>query len=227
MAVASRAANEDVVRRIFDAFAQKQGFALRGLFAPDAVWTVPGDGTMAGVHRGREAIFRFLARLPKETDGTTRSQLVDVLASDDARSRALPRLRRAPRPAARPRPGAALPARGRAGHRGARAAVRPRRVREPSGPDTSRPRAAYHLSPMSAPAIAAGRPTVRIRGTAYPVLLPTLRDPRLHLAGRDRHAAGARADRVRLQPLDRADPRLARHVRRARGRRSPSGASTS
>jgi hypothetical protein len=36
---------------------------------------------------------------------------------------------------------------------------------------------------MSAPAIAApGRPSVRIRGTAYPVLLPTLRDPRLHLA---------------------------------------------
>jgi Na+-translocating ferredoxin:NAD+ oxidoreductase RnfD subunit len=35
---------------------------------------------------------------------------------------------------------------------------------------------------MSAPAIAAGRPTVRIRGTAYPLLLPTLRDPRLHLA---------------------------------------------
>jgi hypothetical protein len=36
---------------------------------------------------------------------------------------------------------------------------------------------------MSAPAVAAvGRPSVRIRGTAYPVLLPTLRDPRLHLA---------------------------------------------
>src|SRR5438552_14167577 len=36
---------------------------------------------------------------------------------------------------------------------------------------------------MSAPAIAAaGRPTLSIRGTAYPVLLPTLRDPRLHLA---------------------------------------------
>ncbi len=28
----------------------------------------------------------------------------------------------------------------------------------------------------------AGRPTLRIRGTPYPVLLPTLRDPRLHLA---------------------------------------------
>ena len=35
---------------------------------------------------------------------------------------------------------------------------------------------------MSAPAALAGRPTVRIRGTQYPVLLPTLRDPRLHLA---------------------------------------------
>jgi hypothetical protein len=36
---------------------------------------------------------------------------------------------------------------------------------------------------MSAPAaVGVDRPTVRIRGTAYPVLLPTLRDPRLHLA---------------------------------------------
>jgi Na+-transporting NADH:ubiquinone oxidoreductase subunit NqrB len=36
---------------------------------------------------------------------------------------------------------------------------------------------------MSAPAaVGADRPTLRIRGTPYPVLLPTLRDPRLHLA---------------------------------------------
>ncbi len=36
---------------------------------------------------------------------------------------------------------------------------------------------------MSAPAaIGVDRPTLRIRGTAYPVLLPTIRDPRLHLA---------------------------------------------
>ena len=76
-------ANEAVVRQIFEAFARKQGFALRDLFADDAVWTVPGEGVMAGVYRGREAIFRFLGRLPKETAGTYRSRLVDVLASDD------------------------------------------------------------------------------------------------------------------------------------------------
>jgi len=38
---------------------------------------------MAGTFRGREAIFRFLARLPKATDGTYGSRLIDVLASDD------------------------------------------------------------------------------------------------------------------------------------------------
>jgi uncharacterized protein (TIGR02246 family) len=81
-AASTRDENEAVVRRIFAAFAEKQGFALRDLFAPDAVWVVPGGGAMAGVHRGREAIFRFLARLPKETGGTYSSQLVDVLASD-------------------------------------------------------------------------------------------------------------------------------------------------
>ena len=82
------AENEALVRRIFEAFARKEGFALRGLFAADAVWTVPGRGVMGGVHRGRDEIFRFLARLPKETDGTYGSTLRDVLASD-ARAAAL------------------------------------------------------------------------------------------------------------------------------------------
>jgi ketosteroid isomerase-like protein len=77
------AENAEIVRRIFDAFARKEGLALRGLFAEDAVWSVPGRGVMAGVYEGREAIFRFLAKLPKETGGTYGSRLVDVLASDD------------------------------------------------------------------------------------------------------------------------------------------------
>jgi ketosteroid isomerase-like protein len=86
------AENEAIVRGIFSAFARKEGFALRGLFAEDAVWTVPGTGVMSGVFRGREEIFRFLARLPKETDGTYGSELRDVLASDE-RAAALYRAR--------------------------------------------------------------------------------------------------------------------------------------
>ena len=75
------AESEAIVRRIFDAFARKEALALRGLCAEDAVWTGPGRGAMAGVYRGRESIFRFLARLPKETDGTYGSELLDVLTS--------------------------------------------------------------------------------------------------------------------------------------------------
>ena len=86
------AENEAIVRRIFDAFAGQEGLALRGLFAEDAVWFVPGRGVMAGTYRGREAIFRFLAKLPKETDGTYGSELIDVLTSDD-RAAALYRAR--------------------------------------------------------------------------------------------------------------------------------------
>jgi ketosteroid isomerase-like protein len=88
----SAADNERIVRRIFGAFAQKEGLALRGLFADDAVWVVPGRGVMAGTYRGREAIFRFLAKLPKETGGTYGSELIDVLASDQ-RAAALYRAR--------------------------------------------------------------------------------------------------------------------------------------
>ena len=86
------AENEALVRRIFDAFARREGFALRGLFAEDAVWVVPGRSTMAGTHRGRDEIFRFLARLPKETEGTYDSELLDVLASEE-RAAALYRAR--------------------------------------------------------------------------------------------------------------------------------------
>lgn len=78
----SAAENGAIVRRIFDAFARKEGLALRGLFAEDAVWSVPGKGVMAGFYEGREAIFRFLAKLPKETEGTYGSRLIDVLVSE-------------------------------------------------------------------------------------------------------------------------------------------------
>jgi uncharacterized protein len=79
----ARAENESLVRHIFAAFAEKRGFALRNVFAEDAKWVVPGSGSMAGTFVGREQIFAFLGRLPKETAGTYSSALIDVLASDD------------------------------------------------------------------------------------------------------------------------------------------------
>ena len=77
------AENEALVRRIFAAFAQKQGFSLRECFAEEAVWHVPGTGVMSGTYRGKHEIFRFLANLPKLTNGTYSSRIIDVLASDE------------------------------------------------------------------------------------------------------------------------------------------------
>ena len=74
--------NARLVRRIMEAFADKQGLALRDCFAEDAVWHVPGDGVMSGTYRGRAEIFRFLARLPKLTGGTYRTTFIDALASE-------------------------------------------------------------------------------------------------------------------------------------------------
>jgi len=78
-----RAENEALVRRIFAAFAEKRGFALRDAFADDATWTVPGSGTMAGTVRGRDEIFTFLGRVPRETGGTYPSPPVHLPRSDD------------------------------------------------------------------------------------------------------------------------------------------------
>jgi uncharacterized protein len=72
-----------LARRIFDAFERRDGFALRGCFAEHAVWRVGGRSRLAGEHVGRRAIIRFLGSLPRLSDGTYRSELIDVLESPD------------------------------------------------------------------------------------------------------------------------------------------------
>lgn len=76
-------ANAALVRRIMEAFARKEGFALRDCFAEDAVWHVPGAGVMSGTYRGRSEIFRFLTSLSRHTDGTYGSVFIDALASEE------------------------------------------------------------------------------------------------------------------------------------------------
>ena len=57
-----------LARRIFDAFERRDGFALRDCFAEDAVWRVGGRSRLAGEHRGRRAIIRFIGSLPRLSD---------------------------------------------------------------------------------------------------------------------------------------------------------------
>ena len=84
------AENEAIVRRVFDAFAQKRGFALRDVFAEDATWVVPGGGTMAGTFRGRVYLidptanergqFRILVEPDHRTTLATRAHAYGAVA---------------------------------------------------------------------------------------------------------------------------------------------------
>ena len=56
------------------------------------------------------------------------------------------------------------------------------RLPNPISAQSSRPFASTMAHVNASTVAAPARPTLRIRGTAYPVLLPTVRDPRLHLA---------------------------------------------
>ena len=75
-------ANAALVRRLFEAFERKDGFALRSFFAEDAVWRIGGRSTLAGDYRGPREIVRFLGTLPRLTGGTYASSVIDVLASE-------------------------------------------------------------------------------------------------------------------------------------------------
>ena len=81
--MSSQHRNASTVRNLFAAFERKDAFALRGFFADDAVWRVGGASRLAGTYHGVREIVRFLGGLPRLTDGTYSSGLIDVLASDD------------------------------------------------------------------------------------------------------------------------------------------------
>ncbi len=56
--------------RAFEAFSRRQSEMYRGgdaeavreLLAPDVVWHVPGESTIAGDHRGRDAVMAYFER---------------------------------------------------------------------------------------------------------------------------------------------------------------------
>ena len=75
--------NAAVVRQGFERFTGGDVSGLLDLFAPDAVWHVPGENAVAGDYRGRDAIVAFLRRTAELTGGTYRVELLWVLADDE------------------------------------------------------------------------------------------------------------------------------------------------
>lgn len=76
--------NVTLARNLFDAFYRNDVVKLFALIAENAVWHFPGrKGQLAGEHRGREAVFAFLTKIPALSNGTFRAVLGDVLANHD------------------------------------------------------------------------------------------------------------------------------------------------
>jgi ketosteroid isomerase-like protein len=75
--------NATRVRALFAAFRTADLATIEATIPEHAVWHFPGrTGQLAGTHRGREAILRFLMRVPQLTGGTFHLDLEEVLAND-------------------------------------------------------------------------------------------------------------------------------------------------
>lgn len=76
-------ADEDVVRRGYDAFSRGDMQTLREVLDPDVVWHSPGRSELAGDYGGVDAVLGFFARTMELTDGTFRVEVHDVVANDE------------------------------------------------------------------------------------------------------------------------------------------------
>jgi ketosteroid isomerase-like protein len=73
----------EVVRRGYAAFSAGDMATLNELFTDDAVWHVPGTGTLSGSKQGRDAILSFFGQLMSQSGGTLKVMLDDVVGGDD------------------------------------------------------------------------------------------------------------------------------------------------
>ena len=77
--------NADKVRRGYAAFNSADMKTLTELFDQSASWHTPGRSSIAGDHKGRDAIFAQFGRYGGETGGTFKATLRQVFESDDGR----------------------------------------------------------------------------------------------------------------------------------------------
>ena len=77
--------NADLVRRGYAAFNAGDMATLQELFHENASWHTPGRSPIAGVAKGRDAVFAQFARYGGDTVGTFKAILKDVTASESGR----------------------------------------------------------------------------------------------------------------------------------------------
>jgi ketosteroid isomerase-like protein len=75
--------NVGLLRKGYDAFSKNDLETLRGLFAPDIVWHVPGNSPISGDYSGQDEVFGFFGRIMQETSGSFTLEQHDFLANDE------------------------------------------------------------------------------------------------------------------------------------------------
>ena len=75
--------NVTTVREMFAAFRSADLASIMQAIPESLVWHFPGrSGSLAGAHRGRDAVLGFLARVMDLTGGTFRLDIEDVVGGD-------------------------------------------------------------------------------------------------------------------------------------------------
>jgi hypothetical protein len=75
--------NEEIVRKLFSAFASNDMATVDGLLTDDVAWTAPGRGVNSGRRSGKKELFAAMGRLAELTGGTLRGEVHDVLTTDE------------------------------------------------------------------------------------------------------------------------------------------------
>ena len=75
--------NEQLVRRVSEAFASGDMATFFDLHTDDVVFHVPGRSRFAGEHRGKQAYMQVLQEQLGTLDGPPEQETHDLLASDD------------------------------------------------------------------------------------------------------------------------------------------------
>jgi uncharacterized protein len=72
-----------LIRRGYEAFSTGDMATLNELFAEDAVWHVPGTGSLSGPKQGRDAILAFFGELMARSGGSLKVTLHDVVGGNE------------------------------------------------------------------------------------------------------------------------------------------------
>jgi uncharacterized protein len=75
--------NEDLIRKAYDAFGSGDRDTIEELFADNIAFHVSGRNLLSGDYVGRDQVFGVFDRLAEITETSFRTELHDILATDE------------------------------------------------------------------------------------------------------------------------------------------------